>query len=211
MQRRACSWSTTTTASSSRSSATSPSSAPSCDVVRNDARHGRRTARGTTACCSPPARARPRTPGSASTWCSPAPTAGQPMLGVCLGHQALGVAFGGVVGRAPELLHGKTSLVEHDGAGRAGRAAARRSPRPATTRWPSSRRPCRTSSRSPGAPRAASSWRCGTATLPLEGVQFHPESVLTEGGHRLLANWLQICGDAEAVARSRGLAPLVRS
>jgi para-aminobenzoate synthetase component 2 len=46
--------------------------------------------------------------------------------------------------------------------------------------------------------------------LPLYGVQFHPESVLTEGGHRLLANWLAVCGDEEAVDRSAGLAPLVR-
>ena len=48
-------------------------------------------------------------------------------------------------------------------------------------------------------------------SLPLHGVQFHPESVLTEGGHRLLANWLAICGDSEAVARSHGLSPLVHS
>jgi para-aminobenzoate synthetase component 2 len=45
--------------------------------------------------------------------------------------------------------------------------------------------------------------------LPIEGVQFHPESVLTEGGHRLLANWLTMCGDADAVERSAGLAPVV--
>ena len=58
--------------------------------------------------------------------------------------------------------------------------------------------------------RTASSWACSTVTLPLHGVQFHPESVLTEGGHRLLANWLEICGDDQAVARSEGLHPLVR-
>ena len=46
-------------------------------------------------------------------------------------------------------------------------------------------------------------------TLPLHGVQFHPESVLTQGGHRMLATWLRICGDEGAVERSRGLAPLV--
>ena len=46
-------------------------------------------------------------------------------------------------------------------------------------------------------------------TLPLEGVQFHPESVLTQGGHRLFANWLQTCGMVDAVSRSEGLSPLV--
>ena len=46
-------------------------------------------------------------------------------------------------------------------------------------------------------------------TLAVEGVQFHPESVLTEGGHRMLANWLAVCGDADAVDRSEGLAPVV--
>jgi para-aminobenzoate synthetase component 2 len=46
-------------------------------------------------------------------------------------------------------------------------------------------------------------------TLAVEGVQFHPESVLTEGGHRMLANWLEMCGDAAAVSRSEGLAPVV--
>ncbi|MFV0287670.1 MAG: glutamine amidotransferase-related protein, partial [Demequina sp.] len=46
--------------------------------------------------------------------------------------------------------------------------------------------------------------------LPLHGVQFHPESVLTEGGHRLLANWLEVCGLPDAEARSAGLSPLVR-
>jgi para-aminobenzoate synthetase component 2 len=46
-------------------------------------------------------------------------------------------------------------------------------------------------------------------SMPVEGVQFHPESVLTEGGHRLLANWLAICGDEAAVGRSVGLAPVV--
>jgi len=80
-----------------------------------------------------------------------------PILGVCLGHQAIGAAFGGTVTRAPELLHGKTSEVRH-------------------------------------------------RSLPIEGVQFHPESVLTEGGHLMLANWLANCGLPSALDRAPALA-----
>ncbi len=134
----------------------------------------------------------------------------QPMLGVCLGHQALGVAYGAVVGRAPELLHGKTSLVEHDGAG-----VLAGLPMPFTaTRYHSLAIDPATvpaelevTGRTAGAVVMAVRHR----DLPLEGVQFHPESVLTQGGHRLLANWLVRCGDSGAIERSRGLAPLVRA
>ena len=77
-----------------------------------------------------------------------------PLLGVCLGHQAIGVAWGGVVEHAPELLHGKTSLVHHDGAGLLAGLPTRSSP-PATTRCRSAPRRCRPSWRSPAAPKAA--------------------------------------------------------
>jgi para-aminobenzoate synthetase component II len=134
---------------------------------------------------------------------------GQPMLGVCLGHQALGVAFGGVVSRAPELLHGKTSTVVHEGGG-----VLAGLPRPFTaTRYHSLAIDPETV---PDELEVTGSTPSGVVMavrhrdLPLEGVQFHPESVLTEGGHRLLANWLVRCGDEEAVERSQGLAPLVR-
>ena len=132
----------------------------------------------------------------------------RPMLGVCLGHQALGVAFGAVVDRAPELLHGKTSEVIHAGAG-----VLRGLPSPFTaTRYHSlavvpESLPAELDVT--GRTESGVIMAMRHRDLPLEGVQFHPESVLTEGGHRLLANWLEGMGDEDAVARSDGLAPVV--
>ncbi len=134
---------------------------------------------------------------------------GTPMLGVCLGHQALGEAFGGTVTHAPELLHGKTSLVRHDGTG-----VLAGLPSPFTaTRYHSLAVVDGTFSDELRVTARVGPVVMGLAhrTLPLHGVQFHPESVLTEGGYRLLANWLALCGDTAAVARSDGLHPLVRS
>jgi para-aminobenzoate synthetase component II len=132
-----------------------------------------------------------------------------PVFGVCLGMQAIAVAYGGSVTRAPELLHGKTSLVHHDGAG-----VLAGLPDPFTaTRYHSL-------AVEPGSVPEVLDVTARTESgvlmalrhreLACEGVQFHPESVLTEGGHRMLANWLQACGEADAVARSAGLAPVVR-
>jgi para-aminobenzoate synthetase component II len=135
--------------------------------------------------------------------------AGQaPIFGVCLGHQAIAAAYGGVVSRAPELLHGKTSEVHHSGAG-----VLAGLPDPFTaTRYHSlavdeATLPAfievtgRTSSGIVMAMRHRE--------LEVEGVQFHPESVLTEGGHRMLANWLARCGDADAPTRALAItAPL---
>jgi anthranilate synthase component 2 len=114
-----------------------------------------------------------------------------PVLGVCLGHQAIGAAFGGDVIRAPELMHGKTSVVEHDG-----RTIFRKIPKPMTcTRYHSLIVDERTlpeelevSARVAG---ESMIMALRHKTLPIEGVQFHPESVLTQHGMQLIANFLK--------------------
>ncbi len=133
---------------------------------------------------------------------------GVPMLGVCLGHQALGVVSGSVVGRAAELLHGKTSQVVHDGGGV---LAGLPSPFTATRYHSLTIDPTTLTDELVVTGRTESGVIMAVqhATLPLHGVQFHPESVLTQGGHRLLANWLDLCGADGAVERSAGLGPLV--
>jgi len=115
-----------------------------------------------------------------------------PILGVCLGHQAIAAAYGASVLPTPELMHGKTSLVYHHGAG-----VLAGLPEPFTaTRYhslavvepelpPEIEVTARTASGVVMALRHRE--------LPLEGVQFHPEAILTEGGHALLANWLTGC------------------
>ena len=133
---------------------------------------------------------------------------GVPMLGVCLGHQALGVVSGSVVGRAAELLHGKTSQVVHEGGGV---LAGLPSPFTATRYHSLTIDPTTLTDELVVTGRTESGVIMAVqhATLPLHGVQFHPESVLTQGGHRLLANWLDLCGADGAVKRSAGLGPLV--
>ena len=119
--------------------------------------------------------------------------AGTPVLGVCLGHQAIGAAFGAEVVRAPELLHGKTSQVVHEGAG-----VLAGLPSPFTaTRYHSlavDRDTVPAELEVTGTTPSGIVMALRHRELPIEGVQFHPESVLTEGGHQLLANWLTSCG-----------------
>ena len=128
---------------------------------------------------------------------------GLPMLGICLGHQALAEAYGAEVVPAPELLHGRSSAVRHDSQGV---FAGLPSPMIAgryhslvvdATTLPACFEVTATSGELIMGIRHTS--------LPLEGVQFHPESVLTQHGYRLLANWLERCGSDEAIERSEEL------
>ncbi len=121
-----------------------------------------------------------------------------PILGVCLGHQAIGQAFGGRVVRADRLMHGRTSLIEHDG-----RGIFRGVPNPfVATRYHSL---LVERASVPGCFEVSAWTREGEimalrhASLEVEGVQFHPESILTLEGKRLLGNWL-----AQIESRSRG-------
>ena len=152
----------------------------------------------------------PGTPADAGVCISMIETLGGvlPIFGVCLGHQAIGEAYGAVVVRAPELLHGKTSQVHHQGDG-----VLAGLPDPFTaTRYHSLAIDPATV---PAELEVTATTDTGVImavrhrTLDVEGVQFHPESVLTEGGHRMLANWLVRCGQPDAVERSAGLAPVV--
>lgn len=134
----------------------------------------------------------------------------KPMFGVCLGHQALGEAFGGTVEHAPQLMHGKTSRIVHDGALM---FAGLSSPFTATRYHSLAVREDTIPSELTVTARSDTGLVMGLShrELPLHGVQFHPESVLTEGGHRLLANWLETIDGRSAAERSDGLAPLVRT
>jgi len=128
-----------------------------------------------------------------------------PLLGVCLGHQAIAVAFGGKVGRARRLMHGKSSMVRHDGTGI---LAGIPSPFEAMRYHSLVVVPA-------GLPDvlAASAWSdddggepelmaMAHRTLPIHGVQFHPESIGTEVGKVILANFLDLCGRPLAQQRA---------
>ncbi|KAD4059710.1 aminodeoxychorismate/anthranilate synthase component II [Arthrobacter yangruifuii] len=138
-------------------------------------------------------------------WCGSSAT---PMLGICLGHQALAEAYGGTVTHAPELMHGKTSLVEHGG-----EDVFAGLPSPLTaTRYHSL---AAVADSIPAELRVTARTASGIimglrhAAVPLSGVQFHPESVLTEGGYQMLGNWLESAGLVGAAAHAATLSPLI--
>jgi len=135
--------------------------------------------------------------------------AGTPLFGVCLGHQAIAEAFGATVTVAEELMHGKTSLVEHDDS-----VIYTGVPQPFTaTRYHSL---AVVDGTTPAELAVTSRTQGGVImgvqheSAPIYGVQFHPESVLTQGGYQMLGNWLAASGLPEAAVTARGLSPLVQ-
>lgn len=156
-----------------------------------------------------PGPGRPRDAGASVDVARWAAEMGMPLIGVCLGHQAIGAAFGVEVTQAPELMHGMVSEVTHDAsflfsgipspfaAGRYHSLALAEDDLPvdlvATARTD-----------------AGTVMAIAHRTLPIVGVQFHPESVLTSHGYRLLANWLASVGHDEALALAVGKDPLRR-
>ncbi|MEY4310510.1 MAG: hypothetical protein RLZ71_436 [Actinomycetota bacterium] len=132
-----------------------------------------------------------------------------PVFGVCLGHQAIAEAMGATVRQAEELMHGKTSLVEHDSS-----LVYENVPNPFTaTRYHSL---AVVDSTVPDDLIVTSRTQGGVimglqhASKPIYGVQFHPESVLTQSGYQMLGNWLESIGLKGAAEKAKGLSPLVR-
>jgi para-aminobenzoate synthetase component 2 len=179
-----------------------------CEVLRNDEVSTARAQDGFDGVLLSPGPGTPEQAGVCVDMVRHCAATGVPVFGVCLGMQSVQVAYGGVVDRAPELLHGKTSPVEHTGKGV---FAGLPSPFTATRYHSLAAEPATVPAELEVTARTPDGIVMGLRhrDLPVEGVQFHPESVLTEHGHRMLANWLAECGDRDAVARSAGLAPVV--
>jgi para-aminobenzoate synthetase component 2 len=181
------------------------------EVLRNDAFHATeaadRIAEYDAVLLSPG----PGTPASAGVSIDvvhAALDADKPLLGVCLGHQAIAEALGATVTHADELMHGKTSQVEHDAS-----AFYEGVPQPFTaTRYHSLAvvdetvpETLEVTSRTTGGVIMGLRHR----SAPMYGVQFHPESVLTQGGYQMIGNWLGVAGLPSAAETAKGLDPLV--
>ena len=165
------------------------------EVVRNDAiSAGQALSSGAEAFLISPGPCTPNEAGVSLDLVAACADAGRPLLGVCLGHQAIGQHFGGRVERGG-LMHGKTSPVLHD---TTGLYAGLPSPFTAT------RYHSLIVNAVPDALVVNARAQDGTvmgfrhATLPIHGVQFHPESIATEHGHAMLANFLRLAGVAVA-------------
>ena len=178
-----------------------------CDVVRNDAVDINAADKYDGVLISPG----PGTPEAAGISMEMIKYCGEkkiPLFGVCLGHQAIAAVYGAKVSRAPELLHGKTSQVHHQQSG-----VFQDLPSPFTaTRYHSlavERDSVPNDLEITGATESGVVMGLRHKDLPIEGVQFHPESVLTEHGHEMLANWLVKCGDQDAKTRAVGLSPIL--
>jgi len=166
------------------------------DVVRNDAiSAGQALSTGAKGFLISPGPCTPNEAGISLDLVAACADAGKPLLGVCLGHQAIGQHFGGHVTRGG-LMHGKTSPVDHDGTG-----LFKGLPSPFNaTRYHSliveDIPAClivNATSETPGLD-GTSVMGFRHETLPIHGVQFHPESIATQYGHELLANFLELCG-----------------
>lgn len=182
------------------------------EVMRNDAfapEDAATTLAGFDAVLLSPGPGTPASAGGSVPIVLAALRSGHPVLGVCLGHQAIAEALGATVTHADELMHGKTSVIRHDGS-----AFYDGVPQPfSATRYHSL---AVVDSTVPKELVVTSRTLGGVImglrheSLPVYGVQFHPESVLTEGGYRMIGNWLAVAGLPSAAEKAKGLTPLVR-
>ena len=177
------------------------------DLVEADAIDDARSViAGRSAVLVSPGPGAPADAGASTEVVRAAADSGIPLLGVCLGHQAIAAAFGATVDHAPELMHGMTSLVHHDGSPL---YAGLPDPFTATRYHSLAVVPESVPADLVVTSRTAEGVIMGIAHrgAPIEGVQFHPESVLTDGGYRLLGNWLASVGYRDAAARGAMLSP----
>jgi para-aminobenzoate synthetase component 2 len=183
------------------------------DVVRNDsfdAADAARTIGDYDAVLLSPGPGKPSEAGVSIPVVFAALETGTPLLGVCLGHQAIAEALGATVTNAEELMHGKTSIIRHDddsfydGVPDGFTATRYHSLAVVDGTVPDD---LVVTSRTDGGVIMG----LRHVSAPVYGVQFHPESVLTEGGYRMLGNWLATAGLAEAPARAATLNPLLRA